>query len=149
MPDWKRIIVGDAFRLPSHNINYYRDLFLLCPFLLFAVAGVFKLFSRQWGIGAELIGIALGALLLARERLFLFLGAVGFCAVRFFIVIVLTQDWRACVGLLVSGIVLVLFGRLAKNVKPTYGWPQGSVIELIVGLFSLVLTLRAFVLVDR
>jgi hypothetical protein len=77
MPDWKRIVVGDAFRLPSRDINYYRDLFLLCPFILFAVAGIFKLLSQQWVVGAECLGIALGALLLSRERLLLFLGALG------------------------------------------------------------------------
>ena len=149
MPDWKRIVVGEAFRLPSRNINYYLDLFLLCPFLLFAVSGVFRLLSHQWVVGAECIGIALGALLLARERLILFLGAVGFCTVRFLVAILLTQDWRAYVGLLISGIVLVLFGRLAKNYQPSYGWPEGSVVELVVGLSSLLLTLRAFILIDR
>jgi hypothetical protein len=125
MPVWKKIVVGDAFRLPSRNINYYRDLFLLCPFMIFAVAGVFKLVSHQWVVGAESSGIALGALLLARERLFLFLGAVGFCAVRFLFVIALTQDWRGYVGLLVSGLVLLVFGRFAKSYKPSYGWPEG------------------------
>ena len=33
--DWKRIIVGDAFRLPSRNPRYYLDLVLMVP-LLFA-----------------------------------------------------------------------------------------------------------------
>jgi hypothetical protein len=78
MPDWKRIVFGDAFRLPSRNLNYYRDLFLVCPFLLFAVVAVFKLLDYQWILGAECAGLALAALLLSRERLFLFLGALGF-----------------------------------------------------------------------
>jgi len=33
--DWKQIIVGDAFRLPSRNPRYYLDLVLMVP-LLFA-----------------------------------------------------------------------------------------------------------------
>jgi hypothetical protein len=149
MPDWKRIVVGDAFRLPSRNINYYRDLFLLCPFLIFAVAGVFKLVGHQWVVGAECVGLALGALLLARERFILFLGAVGFCAVRFVIAIAQTHDWRGYVGLLVSGFVLLVSGRLARSYKPSYGWPEGSIAELVVGLSSLLLTLRAFILIDH
>jgi hypothetical protein len=40
MPDWKRLIVGDAFQLSSRDFNYYRDLFLLWPFLLFTIAGL-------------------------------------------------------------------------------------------------------------
>ena len=149
MPGWRRIIVGDAFRLPSRDINYYRDIFLISLFLLFAAAGVFKLLNHQWVVGSEFIGIALCALLFARERLLLVFGAVGFCAVRFSIVIMLTQDWRGYVGLLVSGILLLVLGRFAKNYKPSYGWPEGSLAELVVGLSSLLLTLKTFRLIDR
>ena len=45
MPDWKRVIVGDAFQLSSRDFNYYRDLFLLWPFLLFTIAGLVNLFG--------------------------------------------------------------------------------------------------------
>jgi hypothetical protein len=113
------------------------------------VGGVFKLLTQQWVVGAECIGIASGALLLSRERLLLFLGAGGFCAVRFLIAIALTHDWRAYVGLLISCILLVVFGRLAKNYKPRYRWPEGSIVELLVGLSSLLLAIRAFILIDR
>jgi hypothetical protein len=61
MPNWKRIVVGDAFRLPSQNINYYRDLVLAWPFLLFAVVGIFKLLGHQWVLGVECTALALGA----------------------------------------------------------------------------------------
>jgi hypothetical protein len=52
------------------------------------------------------------------------------------------------VGLLVSGVLLLLLGRFAKNYKPSYGWPEGSIAELVVGLSSLLLTIRAFTLID-
>jgi hypothetical protein len=149
MLNWRRIVVGDAFRVPSRDINYYRDIFLLWPFLLFAVAGVFKLFNYQWVVGSESIGIAFCSLLLARERLLLVLGAVGFCAVRFTIVIALTHDWRGFVGLLTSVILLFVSGRFIKSYKPSYGWPEGSIAELVVALSSLLLTLRVFTLIDR
>jgi hypothetical protein len=44
MPNWKRIIIGDALKVSSSGINQLRDLFLMGPFLLFsivAVSGVF------------------------------------------------------------------------------------------------------------
>jgi hypothetical protein len=72
-----------------------------------------------------------------------------FCAVRFLVVIVLIHDWRGFVGLLVAGVLLLVFGRMAKNHKPSYGWPEGSVVEVLVGLSSLLLTLRAFILIDH
>jgi hypothetical protein len=87
--------------------------------------------------------------LLARERLFLFLGALGFCAVRFLVAVALTHDWRGFVGLFVAGILLLVFGRMAKNHKPSYGWPEGSIVEVLVGLSSLLLTLRAFIFIDH
>jgi hypothetical protein len=149
MPDGRKIIVGDAFRLPLRDINYWRDIFLLIPFLLFAVTGIFKLLNHQWVVGSESIGIAFCALLFARERFLLVLGAVGFCALRFVIVIALTQDWRGYVGLLVAIVLLLLFGRFTKSYKPSYGWPEGSIAELIVGLSSRLLALKVFTLIDR
>jgi hypothetical protein len=149
VPDWRKIVVGDAFRLPSRDVNYYRDLFLLCPFLLFAVAGIFKLLDHQWRVGSESISIAFCALLLARERLLLVFGAVGFCALRFGIVIARTQDWRGYVGLLVAVTLLLIFGRFAKSYKPSYGWPEGSIAELVVSLSSVLLTLKVFIFLDR
>jgi hypothetical protein len=44
--DWKRIIVGDAFKLPSRNPRYYLDLVLMVPLLF---AGLFLSESiRTW-----------------------------------------------------------------------------------------------------
>jgi hypothetical protein len=53
MPDWKRIIVGDAFKLPSRNPRYYLDLMLIVPLFF---AGVFLFESvhtwhvNQWDL---------------------------------------------------------------------------------------------------
>jgi hypothetical protein len=40
MPDWKKIIVGDAFKVSSGGVNQLRDLFLVWPFLLFSIIAV-------------------------------------------------------------------------------------------------------------
>jgi hypothetical protein len=149
MPDWKRLVVGDAFRLPSRNFDYYRDLLLASPFLIFAIAGILRLFDHRWVVGAECIGISVIALSLARERLLLFLGALAFCALRFLIAVVLTQDWRGYVGFITTVTLLVAFGRLARNHKPSYNWPEGSIVELLLGLTSFILALKVFLLIDR
>jgi hypothetical protein len=130
MLDRRGLVVGDAFRLPSRDFNYYRDIFLLPPFLLFAAAGIFKPLNHQWVVGSESIGIALCALLFARERLVLFLGGVGFCAVRFVIAIVLTGDWRGCVGLLVSGVLLLVLGRFARTANRAMAGQKGPLPNL-------------------
>jgi hypothetical protein len=41
MPNWKQIIVGDAFKLPSRNPRYYLDLVLIVP-LFFAGLFLFE-----------------------------------------------------------------------------------------------------------
>jgi hypothetical protein len=153
MLDWKRIVVGDAFRLPSRNLNYYRDLFLLWPFLLFAIAGAINLLASNPHhriLGVKCLGLAVAAIVLARERRILFLGALGFCAVRFLVTLALTRDWRALVGLLATGIPVILSARFVTNYKPSYDWPDGlSIADLVVGLSSLLLTLESFTLIDR
>ena len=66
MLDWKRIIVGDAFKLPSRNPRYYLDLMLIVPLFF---AGVFLFESvhtwhvNQWdlkqtGISGGLVGLS-------------------------------------------------------------------------------------------
>ena len=44
MVDWKRIVVGNAFRLPSRDLRYYLDLALIVPLFF---AGLFLLVSLQ------------------------------------------------------------------------------------------------------
>ena len=50
---------GRRIQSTPRNINYYRDVFLLCPFLIFSLASVFKLINRQWVVGTECIGIVI------------------------------------------------------------------------------------------
>ncbi len=148
MPNWKRVVVGDAFRIPSREINYYRDLFLLWPFLLFSIAGLIHVFTPDHYhrvLGAKCLALAVLAIVLARERLVLFLGALGFCALRFLGALFISRDWRILVGLLATGIPLLLSFRFWGNHKLSYEWPKGlSVVDLIVGLSSLGLTFAIF-----
>ena len=60
VPDWKRVVVGDAVQLSSRDFNYYRDLFLVWPFLLFTIAGLVNLFGvgHDHRIGMKLLATA-------------------------------------------------------------------------------------------
>jgi hypothetical protein len=147
VPDWKRIIVGDAFRPSSRDFNYYRDLFLLWPFLLFTIAGLANLFAvgHDHRDGAKFVALSLVTILLARERFLLIGGALGFCAVQSFLSFFLRHDWKGLAVAIPTGTLFLVLIRSLKNYKPSYHWPSGSrIVDLLVGLTSLGFTLALF-----
>jgi hypothetical protein len=142
--DWKRVIVGDAFRLPSKDINVYRDLFLVWPFLLFSVAAItnFLRSGVNHRLGLKFLALAVVCLLLAREKFLLIGGALGFCFFQsqwaFFIKHDIVGLW---VGI-VTAILLIVFGFALKNYKPKVQYPRGqSIATLLLGLCSFGLTI--------
>lgn len=140
MPNWKQLVVGDAFRLPSHDFNYYRDLFLIWPFLLFTIAGLANLFSRghDHRLGFIFAGLSLLSLLFARERIALIGGGLGFCAVQSLVSFFLRHDWVGLAVAIPSGALFIVLIRLLKNYKPSYEWPKGlSIAAVLVVLSSL------------
>jgi hypothetical protein len=147
VPDWKRVIVGDAFQLPSREFNYYRDLFLIWPFLFFTIVSLVNLFSmgQDHRLGFKCLALSLATLLLARER-FVLIGAVlGFCAVQSGVSFALKHKWVALVVSILTGVVFLLLIRSMRDYKPSYRWPKGlSIVDLLVGLSSLGLTLAFF-----
>lgn len=152
MPNWKQMIVGDAFRLPSRDLNYYRDLFLMWPFLLFTIAALVNLFSvgKDHRLGLELAGLSILSILLARERFALIGGALGFCAVQSLLSFFLRHEWVGLAVAIPSGALFVVLIRSLKGYKPSYGWPTGlSIADLLVGLSSLGLSLLVFHWIGR
>lgn len=152
MLDWKRAIVGDAFQLPSHDFNYYRDLFLLWPFLLFTIAGLVNLFGvgHDHRVGVKLVALSLVTVLLARERFILIGAALGFCAVQSLLSFFLRHEWVGLAVAVPSGMLLVLLIRYLKGYKPSYEWSRGStIVDLLVGLSSLGLSLAVFHWIGR
>jgi hypothetical protein len=140
MPDWKRVIVGDAFQLPSHELNYYRDLFLVWPFLLFSVTGLVNLFGvgHDHRIGVKLVALSLVTILLARERFVLIGGALGFCAVQSLVSFFLRHDWTGLAVAITTGGFFILLIRSLRGLKASYQWPRGMRIgDLLVALSSL------------
>src|SRR5206468_510946 len=135
MPDWQRIIVGDAFKASSRDPNYYRDLLLIFPLFVFSSGAIVHLLSAESHeafIALKFGAIALALLLAAKERMILLISVLGFCAFRLLFVLVITQDWRALAGLLVTGFPLILILRIRADYEPSYQWPGGiTILDLV------------------
>jgi hypothetical protein len=147
VPDWKRVVLGDAFQLSSRDFNYYRDLFLLWPFLLFTIAGLVNLFGVEHDhrVGIKFAALSLATILLARERFVLIGGALGFCAVQSGISFVLKHDRIALAVSISSSTLFLLALRGLKDYKPSYSKPKGiRIADILTGLTSLGLTLALF-----
>ncbi len=130
MPSWKRIIVGDPFKLSPGGSNHYRDLFLTWPFLLFSIVAISNLFAsdpayRSDGIKSAVCAVV--AILLAKERLILFLVALGYVTIRLAVALIFMHDWRVLLGFLVSGGILlaILRSRTGVSWKPSYATTNG------------------------
>lgn len=152
MPSWKEVIVGDAFRLPSRDLNYYRDALLIWPFLLFTIGALMNLFGsgQNHRLGFIAAGIALLAVVLARERIILIGGALGFCTVQSFLSFLLRHDWVGLAVAIPSGVLFLVLLRFLKGYKPSYGWPKSlSIVVALLSLSSLGLTLLLFRWIGR
>jgi hypothetical protein len=74
MTDWKQIIVGDAFKLPSRNPRYYLDLVLMLPLLfaaLFLSEGIRTWHTSQFDLKEAVIsgGLVCFFLLLTKDHI--------------------------------------------------------------------------------
>jgi hypothetical protein len=150
MPDWNRIIVGDAFKVSSHDINYYRDLFLIWPFLLCFIVALSvpyvqdSLPDRLYGFKAAACAVSLAVL--AKESRVLIFGSSCYVVLRLGIRLVLgllflRHDWGPYLLLfLVSGAVAFFAVRSLKGWHPSYNLrPPGQmrVSDLLVCVTSL------------
>ncbi len=152
LTSWKRVIVGEAFRVPSRDLNYYRDSFLIWPFLLFTIAGLVNLFGvgHDHRVGVKLLAVSLVTILLARERFILIGGALGFCAVQSLLSFFLRHDWMGLAVAIPTGAFFLLLIRSLKKYKPSYQWPRGlRIADLLVGLSSLGFSILVFYWIGR
>lgn len=145
MPDWNRMIVGDAFRVKSRDPNYYRDLFLFWPFWGFMVSGITKLFSSHHDYRAGLLFSALGllSLMLARERFFLVVVGLGFCAVQGLLAFGLKHDWAGLELAILTGMLCLAAIFSLRDHKMSYRVERGGpyMADLLVGVSSLALAI--------
>ena len=152
MPDWKRVIVGDAFELPSHDFNFYRDLFLVWPFLLFTLVGLVSLFGvgHNYRDGAKFVVLSVVTILLARERFILIGGALGICAVQSLLSFFLRHNWVGLAVAIPTGTLFLVLIRSRKDYKPSYQWPRSSsIVTALVSLLSLGFSFLVFRWIPR
>jgi hypothetical protein len=110
----------------SREVNYLRDVALFWPFVLYSIFGVASAFSpgyRQFAIRCAVVAIV--ALLLAKEKLLLFVVGLGFIAIQCAITLVL-HSWNSAVftaGVLTGG-TFFLAGHFWRKRKLTYNLPS-------------------------
>jgi hypothetical protein len=110
------------------------------PFLLFSIVAISSLFasdSAHRSYGIKLAVCAVGAILLAKERLILLLAALGYVAVRLAVLIIFIHNWTVLVGLLLSvGFILsILRSGAVASWKPNYARTNGlSSLDLLVAV---------------
>src|ERR1700736_1892489 len=99
MPNWDRLLIGDTFTRQPGGVNYYRDVFLLWPFLGFSMAATScliepKFFAHRidglkWAFCAAIV------LFLAKEKRYLLIGASAYVFMRAAIASVLIHSREA------------------------------------------------------
>src|SRR5215472_2514187 len=148
MPDWKRIIVGDAFK--AHSFDYYRDFFLIWPFMLCSLVGISQLFApstpggRMYGFKVTACAVIIS--LLAKEKRIPVLVASLYIGLRAGIrsligLFSLRPYWKAyLLGFLFCGGLAFVLLRSLKGWRPSYRLPprgETYILDLIVGIASL------------
>jgi hypothetical protein len=144
MPNWNRIIVGDAFTLSSRDPNYYRDLFFGVPFFWSFVAATFHFAALRTPIGLKCLAVSAITLLLIKERLVFILMASGFCFLRILFVLPFAfhRDPQTLLAFAISAGVLLLCFPFLRNFRPAYTTPlEMRIADLIVGVTSFGLTM--------
>ena len=132
-----RIIREHNRRLFSRDLNYLRDMALFWPFVLYSIFGVASAFSpgyRHFAIRCA--AVAMAALILAKERLLLFVVGVGFIAVQCAFTLVL-HSWNSAVfiaGVLAGG-TFFSAGHVWRKRRLTYKLP--SEFRLVDALWSI------------
>lgn len=144
MPNWNQILGWDDFKNQTASFDYYRDIFLVWPFLGFSIGAISVLIAPQSPayriFGLKLALCAVVALLLAKERLLLVLVASAYVAIRMAIAIAFSHTWVTLALLLVSsGTLLVVFrSGVLKGWKLSYALPRKTpVLGIAVGVLGL------------
>lgn len=111
--------------------------------MLFSIVAISSLFApdsahRSYGIKSAVCAVV--AILLAKERLILFLAALGYVAIRLAVAVIFIHDWRMLLGFLLSGGIFfaILRSRAVASWKPSYARANGlGSLDLVVAVSGL------------
>ena len=134
MPDWRRLIIGDAFALDSRDKDFYRDVFLFVPFLLFAVMAVTGLPNLKHGYldAAKAAFLSLLVVALMKERLVLIGAALGFICLQSSVSFIFKPSPVALAVSILTGTACFLLFRSLKKYKPSYSMDKGGTIATLL-----------------
>jgi hypothetical protein len=145
MPNWNRILVGDAFHVA--NWNRVRDIFLIWPLLVFTLAGVAKVWSPREPaeriVGYKCLVCAAVVLFLMKERRYTVLGLSAYIGLKLGIASIFYKDWHFLLAFLVlAALAALIFYRIrADRYRPHYQISRKMyAIDLVAGISGLVMT---------
>ena len=138
-------------RLFSRDVNYLRDVILVWPFIISSIAAVSWVFSqssRQLGIRCAALAIV--ALLLAKEKLLVFFGALGFCAIQGAIWLVIRPwSWPMVTVTALTGVPFLLANRYWRKPKLAYQLPKEfGAVDMLLSFASICGTIFLFYLIN-
>lgn len=110
----------------SRDLNYLRDVALFWPFVLYSMFAVEAAFSpANWQLALRCAAVAVIALFLAKERLLLFFGGLGFVAILcVFALLLHPWNWIVFTTLVLTGGPFLLANRYWRNPKLAYQVPD-------------------------
>lgn len=136
--------VSRPLRLFSRDINYIRDVLLFWPLVMFSILAVYGAFHpehRQLGFRCAIAAIA--SVLLAKERLALFLVATGFVAGQCALSLAVGRwRWTLFIVGLLTGIPSLLAYRYWRKPRLAYELPsEWRLVDFLLWLASLLIAL--------
>jgi hypothetical protein len=135
----------------SRDVNYLRDVTLVWPFIIFSIVAVACTFSPQnRQLGLRCAALAIAAILLAKERLVLFFGALGFCAIQAAIALVVHPwSWPAFTAGVLTGVPFLLANRYWRKRKFAYQLPREfGAVDMLLSVASICGTIFLFYVIS-
>lgn len=122
----QRILGERKRRLLSRDVNYLRDMALFWPFVLYSIFAVGSAFSpAHRHLALRCAAVAIAALVLARERLLLFLVGLGFIAIQCAITLALHRwNWGVFIAGILTAVPFLLANRYWRKPKLAYELPN-------------------------
>ena len=124
----------------SRDINYLRDVTLVWPFIIYSIIGVASSFSPPDRLlGLKCIAVAIAALLLAKEKLLLFLGVLGFIAIQSAIALLLHPwSWAVFTAGVLTGTPFLVANRYWRKPKLSYRLPdEFGAVDMLLSFASI------------
>ena len=133
----QQILGENEHRLFSRDINYLRDMALFWPFVLYSIFAVGSAFSPGYRhLALRCAVVAVVALLLAKEKLLLFLVGLGFVAMRCAITLVLHRwNWGVFTAGLLAAVPFLFANQHWRKPMLAYKLPNEP--RLVDALWSI------------